>query len=91
MATSAHSNIVPSFAVLEFSAYFIVVLEFSDFTLKNLLDYSPALVEPSEQKNFLFFQMLSATKFLQEVGISIGEMKTEDFFIDNNTWIQLSW
>ena len=90
IATSVHSNILPAFAILEFKDHFIILLEYSDFSLKDILDYSPALVEPFDQKNFLFFQILSAAKFLQEFKISIGEIKTTDFYIDNNTWIQLS-
>jgi len=75
-------------AVIESSHAFYVVFPFVQYTLADLLTFSPSrLTHISRQ--FVLYQILHVVRHLHALGLSVGNLRLRDIAIDDHLWIRV--
>jgi WD repeat-containing protein 81 len=83
-----HSGPLIPDAVIESSAAFYVVMPFVQYTLADLLVFSPSRLTHTN-KLFILYQLLHAVRRLHMQGLSIGDLQLRDVAVDDRLWIGL--
>ena len=85
-----HTNIHPAICVIESQRAFYVIQSYVTYTLWDAVVFSPALIEGSHSKPlFILYQILKAIKHCHSKGISVGDLRLTDIFIDTKLWVML--
>ena len=76
-------NILPAEGLLESGEMLYVVLPYSQYSLSDIVTFSPAKLANSNAKVlFILYQVLSAMQACQAVGLSCGELCLQDVAVD---------
>lgn len=73
-------------AVIESSHAFYIVLPFVQYTLADLLAFSPSRLT-HVGRLFVLYQILHAVRHLHGLGFSVGDLRLRDIAIDDHLWI----
>lgn len=88
---TCHPNIHPAICLLESQKAFYIVQTYIPYTLWDLVVFSPAMVEGSHAKMlFILYQILQAVRSCHSKGLSVGDLKLNDCFVDSKLWIMLT-
>jgi WD repeat-containing protein 81 len=89
-STSTNANLAAAVCVIESSRAFYVVQNYAPYTLWDAVVFSPAMMEGSYAKPlFVLYQILRAVKHCHGKGISVGDLRLTDIFIDAKLWVTL--
>ncbi|XP_030633050.1 WD repeat-containing protein 81 isoform X2 [Chanos chanos] len=76
-------NVVPAECLLESGEVLYVVLPYTQYSLHDIVTYSPAKLANSNAKVlFILYQLLTAMHACQESGLSCGELSLQDVAVD---------
>ncbi|XP_034147074.1 WD repeat-containing protein 81 [Esox lucius] len=76
-------NILPAECLLESAEILYVVLPYTQYSLHDIVTYSPAKLANSHAKVlFIIYQLLIALKACQASGLSCGELSLQDIAVD---------
>ena len=86
-----HPNISSVYGILESKHAFYVIQPFVQYTLCDTVMFSPYKLSCSHTKQlFIVYQILQATKYCHSLGISVGDLRLCDLFIDEKLWMHLN-
>jgi len=75
-------------AIVESSRAFYVILPFVQYTLADLLTFSPCRVTHTS-KLFVLYQLLHAIRHLHTLGLSVGNLRLRDIAVNDQLWISI--
>jgi len=75
-------------AVIESSHAFYVILPFVQYTLADLLTFSPSRVTHTS-KLFMLYEILQVVRHLHALGLSVGDLQLRDIAVDDHLWISI--
>ena len=75
-------------AVIESSHAFYVVLPFVQYTLADMLTFSPSRLT-HVSKLFVLYQILQVVRHLHALGLSVGDLRLRDIAVDDHLWIRV--
>lgn len=76
-------NVLPAECLLEMPEVFYVILPYSQYSLHDIVSFSPAKLANSHAKVlFILYQLLIALQACHAVGLSCGELSLQDIIID---------
>jgi len=75
-------------AIIESSHAFYVVLPFVQYTLADLLTFSPSRLTHTS-KLFVLYQILHVVRHLHALGLSVGDLRLQDIAVDDHLWIRV--
>jgi len=75
-------------AVVESSRAFYVFLPFVQYTLADLLTFSPSRLT-HVSKLFVLYQILHIVRHLHARGLSVGDLRLRDIAVDDHLWIRV--
>lgn len=76
-------NVLPAECLLESSDMLYVVLPYTQYSLHDIVSYSPAKLANSHAKVlFILYQLLIALQACQAAGLSCGELSLQDIAVD---------
>ncbi|KAJ8414653.1 hypothetical protein AAFF_G00038550 [Aldrovandia affinis] len=76
-------NVLPAEGLLESGEMLYVVLPYNQYSLHDIVTYSPAKLANSHAKVlFILYQLLTAMQAFQAVGLSCGELSLQDVAVD---------
>ncbi|KAM6960958.1 WD repeat-containing protein 81 [Aplochiton taeniatus] len=76
-------NVLPAECLLESAEMLYVVLPYTQYSLHDIVSYSPAKLANSHAKVlFILYQILIALKACQAAGLSCGELSLQDIAVD---------
>jgi len=73
-------------AIIESSHAFYIVLPFVQYTLADLLTFSPSRLTHTS-KLFILYQLLHVVRHLHALGLSVGNLRLRDISVDDHLWI----
>jgi len=76
-------------AVIESSRAFYVFLPFVQYTVADLLTFSPSRLT-HVSKLFVLYQILHTVRHLHSLGLSVGDLRLRDIAVDDRLWIHLA-
>lgn len=83
-------NVVPAECLLESGDVLYVVLPYTQYSLHDIVSYSPAKLSNSNAKVlFILYQMLIAMRACQAAGLSCGELSMMDIAVDEQLYSRL--
>jgi len=83
-----NSGLMQADAVIESSRAFYVVLPFVQYSLADLLTFSPNRLTHTS-KLFVLYQILHAVRHLHALGLSVGDLQLRDIAVDDHLWIRV--
>lgn len=76
-------NVLPAECLLESAEMLYVVLPYTQYSLHDIVTYSPAKLANSHAKvRFILYQLLIALRACQASGLSCGELSLQDIAVD---------
>ena len=92
ISLSKQSHFVPLLLACQSSSFLYFFEPAQDYTLRDVLAFSPAIVSYSAAKYlFLFYQILKIFSMVQANGFSLSSsISFKDFYITNSMWISIS-
>jgi len=81
-------GLMPADAIIESSRAFYVVLPFVQYTLADLLSFSPSRLTHTS-KLFVLYQILHVVRHLHALGLSVGDLRLQDIAVDDHLWIRV--
>jgi WD repeat-containing protein 81 len=85
---ACHSGLVMPDGIIESSAAFYVVMPFVQYSLADLMIFSPYRLTHSNRL-FILYQLLHAVRHLHCLGLSIGDLQLQDIAVDDRLWVSL--
>ncbi|KAL2096116.1 hypothetical protein ACEWY4_008264 [Coilia grayii] len=83
-------NVVPAECLLESGDLLYVILPYTQYSLHDIVSYSPAKLANSHAKVlFILYQVLIAMRACQEAGLSCGELSMMDIAVDEQLYSRL--
>lgn len=82
------AGLMPADAVIESSCTFYVVLPFVQYTLADLVTFSPSRLSHTSRL-FVLYQILHAIRHLHALGLSVGNLRLRDIAVNDHLWIHL--
>ncbi|KAG5269199.1 hypothetical protein AALO_G00199360 [Alosa alosa] len=84
-------NVVPAECLLESGDVLYVILPYTQYSLQDIVSYSPAKLSNSHAKVlFILYQVLIAMRACQAAGLSCGEVSLMDVAVDEQLYSRLS-
>uniref|UniRef100_A0A8C7Z132 WD repeat domain 81 n=1 Tax=Oryzias sinensis TaxID=183150 RepID=A0A8C7Z132_9TELE len=83
-------NVLPAEGLLETAEMFYVVLPYTQYSLHDIVSFSPAKLANSHAKVlFIIYQVLTALQACHSSGLSCGELSLHDIAVDDQLWCRL--
>jgi len=82
------AGLVQADAVVESPRAFYVIMPFVQYTVADLLTFSPSRLTHSS-KMFVLYQILHAVRHLHSLGMSVGNLRLGDVAVDDHLWIRI--
>lgn len=83
-------NILPVRVILETDDLFLLVQPYLEFTLHNIVSYSPAVLETCNAKSlFILYQILQSITALHACGMPAGCISMNTVLLDSDLWVNL--
>jgi len=83
-----NAGLMQADAVIESSHAFYVVLPFVQYTVADLLMFSPSRLTHIS-KLFVLYQILHVVRHFHALGLTFGNLRLRDIAVDDNLWIQV--
>lgn len=83
-------NVLPAEGLLETAEMFYVILPYTQYSLHDIVSFSPAKLANSHAKVlFIIYQVLTALQACHSSGLSCGELSLHDIAVDDQLWCRL--
>ena len=80
--------LMPADAIIESSHAFYIILPFVQYTLADLLTFSPSRLSYTSRL-FVLYQILHAVRHLHALGLSVGNLRLRDIAVNDHLWIHI--
>jgi len=80
------AGLMPADAIIESSRAFYVILPFIQYTVADLLMFSPSRLSHTS-KLFVLCQILHVIRHLHSLGLSVGNLQLRDIAVNDHLWI----
>lgn len=82
------AGLMPADAVIESSHAFYIILPFVQYTLADLLTFSPSRLSHTS-KLFVLYQILHVVRHLHALGLSVGDLRLRDIAVNDHLWVHV--
>ncbi|ELT99451.1 hypothetical protein CAPTEDRAFT_196137 [Capitella teleta] len=88
---ASHQNLCQVLRILESESSFYIVKPFHQYTLWDLVVFSPSKLHGCYSKLlFVVHQLVHAFQHCHQNGVTVGELALHDIVIDENLWIHMT-
>uniref|UniRef100_A0A7N0UW20 BEACH domain-containing protein n=1 Tax=Kalanchoe fedtschenkoi TaxID=63787 RepID=A0A7N0UW20_KALFE len=84
-----HPNIAPCLGILKTAGYVNIVLPMTQYTLENVLHFSPDALKSDWHIRFLVYQLLSALAYMHGLGVAHGNLCPSSVMLTKSCWVWL--
>lgn len=90
MDSNTFQGMVPIYAAVETDEIFFLVQPYLQYTLSDIVTFSPAILESSHAKPlFVVYQLLQAMQSLHDHGLRLGNTPIAALLMDKNMWMRI--